>query len=411
MTIENNLASPHGDRPPLRRDNQQWLLDYMIKTTGKAQHFQTDGRGDLPKGVRSHAMISKHLGHRAAGYERLATNEERLGHQETAMDFYFLAANSYAAAQHTVLAINDEKRFLSVGLRRSYDRVSALAPYRLEHVSIPWNGQNVYGNLHINPDVQGPAPLIFHIPGCDVTKESWPHPHFNQAHQRGMHVFSFDGPGQGESLINDVRLTADNYEHAAVAALDFLCNRPEIDESKITVYATSFGSLWGIRLAIIDRRIKAVVGVQASLCEKIILTDLESPRWKQLFGFITGAESEAHLDQIMKDMSVAGRMSEIMCPTLLTVGEYDPRSPLTETFKLFQEITAPAALWVMADQHHSFTVGPGETWARGSHGVCIDWLRDRLGGVPLDSPGQVKYVDSTLGPNDPNAEHKLWWFE
>ena len=162
---------PYGDRPPLRRDNQQCLLDYMIKTTGKVQHFQTDGRGDLPKGVRSHAMISKHLGRRAAGYERLAANEESLGHHETAMDFYFLAANSYAAAQHTVLALNDEKRFLSAGLRRSYDRVSALAPYRLEHVSIPWNGRTVYGNLHINPDVQGPAPLIFHIPGCDVTRE------------------------------------------------------------------------------------------------------------------------------------------------------------------------------------------------------------------------------------------------
>jgi pimeloyl-ACP methyl ester carboxylesterase len=411
MAVEDNLSSSLGDRPSLKRDNQQWLLDYMIKTTGKVQHFQGEGRGDLPRSVRSHAMISKHLGRRAAGYEKLAFNEERLGHHETAMDFYFLAANSYAAAQHTVLAMNDEKRFLTAGLHRSYDQVSVLAPYRLEHVAIPWNGQNVYGNLHINPDVQGPAPLIFHIPGCDVTKESWPHPHFNQAHQRGMHVFSFDGPGVGESLINDVRLTADNYEHAAVAALDYLCQLPEVDESKITVYATSFGSMWGMRLAMIDRRVKAVVGVQASLCEKITLTDLESPRWKQLFGFITNADSETHLDQIMKGMSVAGRMSEITCPTLLTVGEYDPRSPLLETFELFQEMTAPAVLWVMADQHHSFTVGPGETWGRGSHGVCIDWLRDRLDGLPLDSPGQVKYVDSAVGPNDPNAEHKLWWFE
>jgi pimeloyl-ACP methyl ester carboxylesterase len=411
MTDETKGVSSLGDRPPLQRDSQQWLLDYMIKTTGRVQHFQPEGHGDLPKSVHSHDMISKHVGKKAANFERLATNEESLGHNETAMDFYFLAANAYASAQHTVLALDDEKAFLNVGLRRSYDRVAALAPYQLEHVVVPWNGQNVYGYLHLNPHVVGPAPLIFHIPGCDVTKESWPHPHFNQAHQRGAHVFSFDGPGQGESLNNDVWLTADNYEKAAMAVIDVLCERPEVDENQITVYATSFGSLWGVRLAMLDKRLKALVGVQASICEKIILTDLESPRWKQLFGFITNAASEAELDQTMKAMSVTGRMSEITCPTLLTVGEYDPRSPLPETYELFKEITAPAALWVMADQHHSFTVGPGESWARGSHGVCTDWLRDRLNGVPLAASGEAIYVDSPLGPNDPKAVHKLKWFE
>jgi hypothetical protein len=73
------------------------------------------------------------------------------------------------------------------------------------------------------------APLIFYIPGCDTLKEAWPHPFFNAAHQRGMHVFSFDGPGQAESNLQAIRLTADNYEHAASTALDYLVQRPEID--------------------------------------------------------------------------------------------------------------------------------------------------------------------------------------
>src|SRR5690606_40672201 len=50
-----------------------------------------------------------------------------------------------------------------------------------------------------------PRPLVFYVPGCDQTKEAWPHPFYNQALQRGMHVFSFDGPGQGESNLRGIR--------------------------------------------------------------------------------------------------------------------------------------------------------------------------------------------------------------
>jgi hypothetical protein len=48
-------------RAPLGRDSQQWVLDYLIQETGKVFHFQGEGRGRLPKRLRSHDMISKHL--------------------------------------------------------------------------------------------------------------------------------------------------------------------------------------------------------------------------------------------------------------------------------------------------------------------------------------------------------------
>jgi pimeloyl-ACP methyl ester carboxylesterase len=401
----------HEGRTPLRRDSQQWLLDYLIQETGKVYHFQGEGRGGLPRGVHSHAMISKHLGRRAQGHERFADAEAAAGHTETALDFYFLAANGWGAAQHPVLDLNEEKRFLYDGLRRCYDRVCELAPYRLERVDVPWNGTMVSGLLHLAPHVDGPAPLVFHVPGCDVTKETWPHPHYNQAHQRGMHVFSFDGPGQGESTLRGIRLTADNYEEAARAVIDVLAERPEVDPERIVVYATSFGSFWGMRMAATDPRIRATVAVQATLADKFILTDLESPRWKQLFAFLTQSETEEELDAVMSGMTMRGYMERISSPTLLTVGEYDPRTPLRELYPLFDRMTAPAVLWVMADQHHSFTVGPGATWARGSHGVLMDWLRDRLTGRPLEHAGEVLYVEGGAGPNGPDVQAKRWWFE
>jgi pimeloyl-ACP methyl ester carboxylesterase len=401
----------HEGRAPLDRDRQQWLLDYLIQETGKVYHFQGEGRGRLPKSVRSHAMIPKHMGRRARSLERFAENEEKAGHLETALDFYFQAAFAYADAQHTVMSLNEERRFLYDGVRRCYDKVAVCAPYPLERVQIPWEGSMVSGNLHLNPDVEGPAPLVFHITGCDVTKESWPHPHFNQAHQRGMHVFSFDGPGQGESVINDITLSDDNYEQAAKTALDHLLERPEIDADRVVTYATSFGSFWGLRLAAIDPRVKATVAVQASICEKYIQTDLESPRWKQLFAFLTKAANEEELDSIMRSMTMDGWMSRISSPTLLTVGEYDPRAPLKEIYPLFDQMTAPAEMWVMADQHHSFDVGGGPAWARASHGVLMDWLRDRLLGKPMERSGQVVYMEGSGGPNDPGLRSKRFWYQ
>jgi hypothetical protein len=70
-----------------------------------------------------------------------------------------------------------------------------------------------------------------------------------------------------------------------------------------------------------------------------------------------------------------------------------------------------AALWVMADQHHSLSVGGGPAWARGSHGVMLDWLRDRLAGRPVARPGQVVWVEGDGGPNDPALVSRRHWFE
>lgn len=58
----------------------------MVKETGKTFHFQPDGRGRLPKSVRSHDMIATHTGLAARKSERLAQAEMEAGHRETAME-------------------------------------------------------------------------------------------------------------------------------------------------------------------------------------------------------------------------------------------------------------------------------------------------------------------------------------
>ena len=411
------MASPERPKvgkPHLRRDNQKWVFDWLIKETGKVFHFQPDGRGRLPRSVRSHDMISKHMGLSARRLERLAQAEAEAGHRETAMEIYYQAALQYLDAQHVVFETNDEKRYLHGSLMRCYDKVREYAPYRIEHVDIPWNGTVVSGNLHLAPG-EGRKPLIFYVPGCDQTKEAWPHPYYNQALQRGMHAFSFDGPGQGESNLRGIRLTADNYEDAASAAIDYLLRRPEIDPEKIGVYALSFGSHWGMRIAATEHRVRAVAAPWASFVDKYYLMTEESPRYKQLFGYLTQSSTEDELDRVVGGMTMEGRMEQITCPTLLVTGEYDPRAPVEEVYRLFDQMKAPAELWLMPDQHHNSSITSGTrsaVWEADIHAFVCDWLRERFNGVPVRHPGQVLYVEpSGAGPNSPSVSFKRRWFD
>ncbi len=398
----------------LHRDRQQWFFDWMVKETGRVFHFQPDGRGGLPKSVRRHVMISKHVGREALRFRALAEAEERVGHRESAMEFYLQASSAFAAAQHVIFENTAEKRFLHSSSVRCYDKVREYAPYPIEHVDVPWGDQAVSGNLHLLPDGRR-APCVIFIPGCDMTKEMYPHPYLNHALQRGMHLFSMDGPGQGESNLRGVRLTDHNYEDAASAVIDYLQSREEVDETKIGVYGLSFGSFWALRVAATDHRVRACVAPWATYGDKYYLMNEESPRYKQLFRYLTQAESEEELDEITERMTMRGLMSAIQCPTLLTSGEYDPRSPLEEIYELFDEMTAPAELWVYEDKHHMATLtdlGDGDVATRDVHFMMFDWLNDRFADKPLEQAGQCRYLRlGGAGPYGADAAEGHRWFE
>jgi alpha-beta hydrolase superfamily lysophospholipase len=402
-----NPATARAGRPHLQRDNQQWIFDYLVKETGAVYHWWGDGDGNLPKGVRSHAMISKQLGKQAQRVEALANAEEAAGHHHTALDLYVSAAELWMRAQHPVFELNDEKRFLYAGLQRCYDKVRELNAYPIERLDVAWEATEVGGYLHLAPGL-AKAPLLFYVPGSDTTAESSPDPLANLPHLRGLHVFSFDGPGQGRSNMRGIRLTGDNYERAASAALDLLVTRPEIDADRIVMYGGGMGGYWALRCAAHDPRIKAVA-TKSSYADKYYVLKEDSPRYAQLFAFLTQATTEAELDSAMGEMTLEGSMSRISAPTLMVVGEYDHRDPIEEVYALFDELRAPKELWVFADQlHKSKLAGGGDT----VYNLMLDWLVDRLEGRPHPNDGEVLYLEpGGAGPNSPNVARKRHWYE
>ena len=399
--------------PRLRRDRQQWMFDYLVKETGRVFHWDEDGR-DTPSSVRSHAQISKHFGRLGQRLERIAAEEEAAGHTETAMEFYFSAASRFAAGQHPVLETNDEKRYLHGRSLANFDKVIEYAPYPIERVEVPWEGVEIQCNLHLLPG-KPKAPVVILIPGCDMTKEMFPDPLVNHAHRRGMHLLVMDGPGQGTSNLRNIKVTADNYERAVSGVVDYLETREEVDREAITVWGLSMGSFWALQVAAMgDSRIKAVAGPWASYIDKYWILDTFSPRYKQLFGYLTGAGSEEELDAIVGEMKVEGREADIRCPVLLTVGEYDARSPVELIYDFYEKITAPKELWVYEDTYHMTKLFPADMARVDSHMFSIDWLRDALAGKFPEGHARHTYLRTGGGgPSGAQGEGQdaLHWWE
>jgi pimeloyl-ACP methyl ester carboxylesterase len=398
-------ANARSGRPHLARDNQQWIFDYVIQQSGLTYHWWSEQRS-LPREVRSHAMISKHLGRRALCREAEAAELAASGDRPAALAAYFKASKDFLKAQHPVFEVNAEKKFLYDGLMRCYDKVRDLSPHRIERIQVEWEGTVVAGWLHVNPGV-GRAPLLYYIPGCDTTCEGSPDPADVREHHRGWHVFSFDGPGIGQSNMRGIALTADNFERAASAVLDALLARPDIDPDRIMVYGGGAGSFWGTRFAAYDPRIKAIA-TKSTYSSMYYLMNEDSPRYKQLFAFLTQSRTEEDLDRVLAAMTLDGYLDHVRCPMLMLTGEYDLRDPVEEVLRLFDQVTAPAELWVFADQFHRLAFGGG----RSVYEAMLDWLEDRLAGMPLPSRNRVRYIEpGAEGPSGPQVTFKRRWFE
>jgi dipeptidyl aminopeptidase/acylaminoacyl peptidase len=361
-----------------RRDNQQWILDWLIKTTGRVQNFANDERS-VPLEVKSYRMIPRVLYKEAHHFETIARAAEAAGHVYTARQLYRRASEVYHEAQHSIFEDdNDEKIFLHRKHVECYDKVVEYVDNPIELIEIPWEGVQIQGRLHLLKDRRR-APAVLFLPGMDMTKEAFPNPLSNPFLPLGMHVLSIDGPGQGTSNIRRIRVSDNNYERAVSSAIDYLVSRPEVDRDKIVIAGISFGSFWGARAAALDKRVKALATTYAVVGPKKAIFEEASPRFKQMFMYMAGIHDEDEFDRIAERMTTVGYADKIKCPTLLTMGEYDPLCHLKDAVEFFDELKCPKELWVFENEFHRISqregIGRLEIYP-----FIADWLRDELDG-------------------------------
>ena len=386
-----------------RRDNQQWMLDWMVKTTGRVQNFALDTR-EVPPEAKSYRMVPRIFEKHARHEEQLARAAEEHGHFETARELYFQAAESYRGGQHAIFEDdNPEKIYLHAKLLECFEKVMQYAPHPIERVEIPFEGTFLQAVLHLLPG-RPKVPTVVFCPGMDMTKEAFINPVYHPFVERGMNCLHLDGPGQGTSNIRKIRVTLDNYERAGSAAIDFLAERPEVDTDKIGVSGFSMGSYWGMRLAATDPRVKAVATAAACYGPKRAIFEEASPRFKQMFMYMAGIHDEAAFDRMAEQMTLDALAPRIACPTLQVTGEYDPLAHLEDVLAVYEQVAGPKELWVLENSFHA----PRGIENLGGEridffGYLADWLRDALAGnkpPDLDRVVLVRQKEGA-GPYDP----------
>ena len=202
------------------RDNQQWMLDLALNMRGRVQNFERDEQ-ETPFRAHNYRMLPKMWRKGAEHHEALAKTAHARGHNQTATEHYDKAIDAYRMAQHPIFYDdNPIKLDLYAKLCEMVDARTEVADYPIERVEVPFDdGTTISCLLHLLPD-RRKAPIVVYVPGMDQTKEVLPKAAKNLAIERGMHMISIDGPGQGSSNIQKIRAVGDNYERAGAAVID-----------------------------------------------------------------------------------------------------------------------------------------------------------------------------------------------
>ena len=361
-----------------QRDNQQWMLDWMVKTTGRVQNFANETR-TVPPEVKSYRMIPRIMAKHGRRQEEMARAAEKAGHRETACELYWRATEHYIEGQHAIFQDdNNEKIYLHGKVLECHEHAARLAPTPVERVEIPFEGNYIQGVLHRVPGAKK-APTVLFCPGMDMTKESYFCPGQEPYVARGFNSLHIDGPGQGTSNIRKIRVTLDNYERAGAAAIDYLCTRPEVDPERIVVSGFSMGSYWGMRIAATDRRVKGVATAAACYGPKWAIFNEASPRFKQVFMYMSGIHDEEKFDAFAQQLTLDALAPRIKCPALMVTGEYDPLAHLEDVVGVYEKVGGPKELWVLENNFHSPRNIPN-LGGIDMYGYLADWLRDAAEG-------------------------------
>lgn len=362
-----------------RRDNQQWMLDWMVKNTGRDRGFFYDTR-TLPSSVKSYVMIPREMEKQGRHKETMGKAAEEHGHFRTARELYQRAAVDYHWAQHA-LPYDDhpEKIYLYGKLEECFDKVVKYSPTPMERVEIPFEGKNCPA-IWYGTGKPGPAPTIFFCNGMDVVKELFPDPLGNPFVARGMNVLVMDGPGQGGSNLRKIRITPDSWQRAGKIALDYLEKRPEVDTKKIGAVGFSMGCYWQMSLAARDKRIKAIATGAACHGAKRGIFELCSPHFKKIFMYMADIHDEDAFDEMVDKMALTKEeITNITAANLMMVGEFDPMTPLKEVVEIFEGLRGPKEFWLTENDAHTPFLYP-HLGGYPAFNAMADWLLDVLEG-------------------------------
>jgi pimeloyl-ACP methyl ester carboxylesterase len=317
----------------------------------------------------------------AAGDRLVAEAGEALdrGLRSSASELYLRASSSYATSYHPLYGEPVDARLVSAFRKQiaAFDKGLALRPFPVGPLRIPFEDTTLPAYL-IPADCREtePRPLIILTNGYDATVTEMYFASAVAACRRGYHCLIFDGPGQGEMLIEQgIRLRAD-WDVVVRAVVDHVHTLDTVDPARIVLSGWSLGGFLAARAAAGEPRLAACIadpgspGIAPSMrgfamklglsaeeadnldsAEQGVFDRMQAiidsePRlhWaivKRGF-WVHGVDSLRNYIRAAAPFTLDGSIENIRCPTLLTGAEHDPLSAGAEA--LFARLHCPKSL-------------------------------------------------------------------
>ena len=277
-------------------------------------------------------------------YENLGDEAELTGNHQDARHQFLLAKTFYAIGRFPS-EITDLKKEISADCSRAYQKASKHLDPALEVVEIVCNDLSIKAHFRV-PEQSAPVPAVLIMCGADVFKEDrgWA---AELALKNGLAALVMDAPGTGENQFPWAPESVVAWE----AAIDYLMERPEVDQSRVGAFGISRGGYSVLQLAgTAPEKVKAVIAIaghpfhnEPSEEEMKEILETRNERAKFRFGQEDGptwvpnwsAEKEIAMS---KDWSLEslGLVEKISMPVLMINGDQDGLAPASNIYFMLQ---------------------------------------------------------------------------
>lgn len=338
------------------------------------------------------------------------------GRRPSASEAFLKAACFYGTSYRPFFGAPLAPRLISGSRRQTeaFNRGLALRQEPVEPMRIPFESGTL--PAYIVP-AQGMAgkrrPLLILTNGYDGSISDLYFASAVAASRRGYHCLIFDGPGQGEMLIEHGMPLRPDWETVIGAVVDFALTLPYVDQDRIALSGWSLGGYLAPRAASMEHRLAACIADPAQICpangfrafarklgvdsgqatrlsqlpqdvldrmEEIIMHD-RLLRWSvvQRGYWVNGSSNLRDYLLNLEGYTLAGRVDQIRCPTLVTCAQNDPLA--SDSVAFHDALRCPRKLLEMSSRD-----GAGDHCEMGNRSLLnrkvLDWLDDVLGQTP-----------------------------
>lgn len=334
--------------------------------------------------------------------DRVAAEADRSlagGHEVSARDGFLRASNYYRAAHFFLHGNAGDPRTAHAGRRSTecFKQAASLFEPQIEPVEIPYEGTTLPGYFYPGTGGPGRRPVLLLFTGFDGTAEEQYCSGAAAAAERGYRVLVFEGPGQGNAILERGLPFRGDWEKVVGPVIDYVVQRDDVDASRIALMGQSLGGVLAPRAAAFEKRIAAVIAhdgiydfaraVAAAIPrDEAMINQARAnvPLFRWLFGhgmWVTATSTPLEFLDALEMFTVADGVAEqITCPVLVC-DDLDPRIA-GQPQQLYDHLAAPKTFL-----HFTAEEGADDHCQSGALRLALariyDWLDDTFANLPV----------------------------